>query len=204
MGVDINTQVGPQRAADGVSVDIRQAKSAELVVVDAHGRYHEPGSRGLIFSAANQAAVASPAGLTAASVNFTLYNPIGSGYLLSLLNIAIALGAAPVAATAIWLVGNLNPAAAAPATVTLLNIINNLLNSQSGVGKAYSTATLPAAPVIIRPLAFVDAASNNAAGSFKDEVAGAIIIPPGCAVSIQALTAVSLFAAMDWEEIPII
>lgn len=204
MSVDISTQVGPQRSADGTSIDIRQAKTAELVVSDAHGRYSEAATRGLIFSAANQAAVASPVGLTASSLNYTLYNPVGSGVLLSLLNISIGIGAAPAAGSVIYLVQNNNPIQAAPSGVVALSVVNNYLGPVTGVGRVYSTATLAAAPTVMRPLGFVPAAATVTGFVIQHDVAGMIVIPPGCYVSVQATTAISLIVSADWEEIPII
>lgn len=205
MSVDISTQVGPQRVADGPGLnDLRQGKLAELIVGDVHGRYSEPATRGLIFSAANQAPVSSGAGLTASGVNFTLYNPAGSGVLLSLLNISIGINAAPAAASIIYLVQNNNPLQAAPATTTALVVGNNYLGPVTGTGKAFSTATLAAAPTVMRPIAFVPAAATITGFVIKEEVAGMIVIPPGCYVSIEATTVISLICSMDWEEIPLI
>lgn len=204
MSIDISTQVGPARAADGVSVDIRQAKTAELVVSDAHGRYSEAATRGLIFSAANQAAVATPVGLTASSLNYTLYNPAGSGVLLSLLNISIGISAAPAAGSVIYLVQNNNPLQAAPATVTALVVVNNYLGPVTSAGRAYSTATLAAAPTVMRPLGFVPAAATVSGFVIQHDIAGMIVIPPGTYISIQATTAISLIVSADWEEIPLI
>lgn len=196
--------VGPQPSANGTNPNIRQGKFGEIITADGFGRYHEPASRNQIFSAANQAAVNTPAGLTASSLNFTLFNPAGSGVLVSLLDIMIAIAAAPAAASVIWLVQNNNPLQAAPATTTSLVASNNNLNTSSGAAKAFSTATLAAVPSILRLLGAVPAASNNTINYIKDEVAGLVIIQPGTYVSIQALSAISIYAAMTWQEIPIV
>lgn len=202
--MEIRGQVGPQRLSDGTSQTFRQAKTGGLVIVAGHGRYWETTSRGNVFSAANQAAVTSPAGLSTASTVFTLYNPSGSGVMLSIIDIGVAIASAPTAASVVYLVVNNNPIQAAPASATALNITNNYLNTSVGQGKAYSTATLAAVPQVARILASVPAAANNTALAIKDEVSGAIILQPGTYVSIQATTAISLFTHMTWEEIPII
>lgn len=199
--MNIQGTVGPIKSGDSTNPNARQGRYGEIITSDGFGRYHEGAFRGQIFSASNQAGIASAAGLTTASTVFTLYNPAGSNTLLSLIDVSWAVTAAPAAATAIWLVGNINPSQAAPATTTALTVINNNLALVSGVAKAYSTATLAAAPSVLRVLGFIDAASNNSSGFFKDEIAGAIILSPGTYVSVQALTATTLMVSMTWQEI---
>lgn len=201
--MDIHGQVGPQRLSDGTSQTFRQSKTGGMVVVPGHARYWEQTSRGNVYSAANQAAVTSPAGLATASTVFTLYNPAGSGVMLSIIDVGVAIAAAPAAASVIYLVVNNNPIQTAPATVTALTVNNNYLNTTSGQGKVYSTATLAATPQVARVLGSVPAASNNTAAYIKDEISGALILQPGTYISIQATTAISLIAHMTWEEISI-
>jgi hypothetical protein len=199
--MNISGNVGPAKSGDNTTPNVRQGRYGEIITSDGFGRYHEPTFRGQIYSASNQAGIASAAGLATASTVFTLYNPANSNTLISLVDISWAVTAAPAAATVIWLVGNLNPSQAAPATTTALTVINNNLALVSGVAKAYTTATLAAAPTVLRILGQIDAASNNTAGIFKDEIAGAIILSPGTYISVQALTATTIMASMTWQEI---
>jgi hypothetical protein len=199
--MNISGTVGPAKSGDNTAPNVRQGRYGEIITADGFGRYHEGTFRGQIYSASNQAGIASPAGLSTASTVFTLYNPAGSNVLLSLIDVSWAVTAAPAAATVIWLVGNINPLQAAPATTTALTVVNNNLALVSGAAKAYTTATLAAAPTVLRILGQIDGATNNTAGFFKDEIAGAIIITPGTYVSVQALTATTLMASMTWQEI---
>jgi hypothetical protein len=202
-------QVGPIVGQDGARNPIRQARDASAVVQDSHGRYQEAVIRGNVFFACNQAGIAAGTGLATAAKNMTLYNPLGSGKNLVLLEITLAMTVIPAADPgAIMLAANLpTPVVpAAPATVTAETVQNALLGGPAGVAKVYNTATLAAAPVAIRNIAsaaWVTTGTTTALNTVKDEVAGAIIIPPGCYVSIMATAAVTLQCSMTWEEVPV-
>lgn len=199
-------RTGVQTVADGNLVQLRGSKSGELITGDGHARYQEAVYRGNVFSAANQAAISTPAGLTASSLNFTLYNPASSGKNLVVLRASVAVNAAPAAASVIWLVVNVVAAQAAPATNTALTIRNALLGggfAAAGVGLVYSTTTLAAAPLVDRVLGFVSAASLVGVATLSEEFAGDLIVAPGAYISIQASTAISLQCSMRWEEIPV-
>src|SRR5258706_15466591 len=91
MGISIEGQVGPRYVGDGAEVEVRQNRSGALVTVDAHGRFFEPASRGLIFSGGTAVAgttvvagnVAPPA--AAAATVISVYNPLGSGVTVEIL-----------------------------------------------------------------------------------------------------------------------
>ena len=203
------TKVGPRVAADGAILETRSEKSGAIVTADAHGRYQEAVLRGNVFFACNQAGIATGAGLATAAKNMTLYNPLGSGKNLVLLEITAAITVAPAAYPgSIMLAANLpTPTVpAAPATATAETVQNALLGSASGAAKVYNTCTLAAAPVAIRNFAsaaWITTGTTTSMGVVKDEVAGAIILPPGCYVSIMATAAVTLQCSMTWEEVPV-
>ncbi len=199
------TKVGPRYAADGTTLELRSGRSGEGVVADAHGRYQEAASRGNVYFACNQAGIAIPVGLTTAAKNFTLYNPAGSGKNLVLLEITFAMTVQPSASPgAVMLVGNLTATQAAPATKTAETVRNALLGGPAGVGLVYNTTTLAATPVALRnicSIAWVTATVPTTISAVKDEVAGAIIIPPGIYVSVAATAACTAQFSMTWEEI---
>jgi hypothetical protein len=75
----------------------------------------------------------------------------------------------------------------------------------TSAARVLSAATLPAAPVAVRNLwqPSVSATATTGIPPFvKDEIAGAIAISPGCAVSLSALSALSGAASMTWAELP--
>lgn len=191
---------GEPLLGDGVSKIVRLTPRGGFGVGQVQPRHYEMAKRGNLYFAANQAAIASPAGLATASLNLTLYNPAGSGVDLVLLEILAQASAAPAAGSMVWLVGNLTATQAAPATATALAIRNAYLGGAAGKGLVYSTATLAAAPVVLFPLASVLAVSANPFWFLRYNVDGQVIVPPGIYISIQASTVVSLQCGMLWEE----
>lgn len=196
--------VGPEVLADGASAPVRGMKDGSLAVTEINGRYYEQVKRGQVFIASLQAAVALST-LNATATGLILTNPANSGVDLVLLEILIALASAPAGISTIALAANLNPVAAAVVHTTPVAIRNALLGGPANsVALADSAATLPAAPVIVRPIGGGPVATGSVNAPFiKDEVAGDIIVPPGCAISLTYLTtAISALAAFIWHEKP--
>lgn len=194
-------QVGPVIYQDGAQGILRQNKDGSLTVAGVHGFYTESVYRGAVFTAANAAAIAATAGLSATSTVFTLYNPAGSGVNLALLEVTVVPSGANFGG--IWLVANNTVGQAAPATNTSLTIRNALLGGgkpAAGVGLVYSTTTLAAAPVVVRQLGYYVSAAGI--GLIRDVTDGIVMVAPGAYVSVQAATAISLQVGMIWEEIP--
>lgn len=198
----------------GQALTVGFGETSDVMVTELQARYYENTYRGNKFNAANQAAVTAPAALTASSVNFTLYNPLGSGVNLVLNFVDIT--AAQLAETTagsyqVLLVANTTPSQAAPATVTALTPQCSLLGaSKTSQAKAYSTATLAAIPTVIKPLMTLTSAATItgaiALGSF--DIGGSIIVTPGNYVSVQGIgtsetTSPGLIVAMTWDEVPV-
>lgn len=207
---DIQGTVGPTGTrADGSRIDdLRFDKTLAQVVTDAHGRYFEAASRpGRVFAASLQAGTALGTALTLTAVTLTLWNPAGSGVLVSILSAGVAITTAPAGSAALVYAVNFNPIGAAPATVTALASGSRAMPLGSEVvpvAKVYSAATLPAAPVAARVLATVLATGSTGVGYFRDDVAGAIVLAPNSCVTIQNIgTAMSGIVDIMWEEIPI-
>jgi hypothetical protein len=202
-------QTGIALVQDGGQVPLRQSRQAELIVGDAHGRYAESVFRGQTFVAANNADVTLSV-LSGTCTGLSLTNPAGSGRLLSILNVTGAVGTvALVAENSIALCANVNPVAAVVVHGTPATVRPALLGGSAvAVGLADTASTLPAAPVCIRHLVgwnWVTGGSGTNAVFFDDDVAGAVALTPGTAVSIQAVTAAchGLFS-ITWEELPFI
>lgn len=208
MSMEIAGYVGPRTAADGTLTTMRLTKDASQVVSDSHGRYTEAVGRNKVFTASNQAGTALTAFATSVTTGFMLYNPVGSGQRLSLLEIIFQQSTA--AATAIDLISlaaNVNPAAAVPASNTAITVRNAQLGSTAtGVGIVYGATTKGTADIIVRALWAPSVSATATTGIpalIKDEVAGALEILPGCWVVMSATTAISGITTMTWEELPI-
>lgn len=192
--------VAQKLLGEGARSEIKLAKSGELIIGEAHGRYFETGSRGNVFHAAMQAGAALGTALTASAATLTLYNPAGSGVLLSLLNASVGVTAAPAGQAVLVYAVNANPMAAIPTATTVAQIRCSLLGPTVGRGAAFTAATLPAAPSVARVLCTLTAAING--GVIVDDINAAIILPENTAVTIQSIgVAVSGIVALSWEEI---
>lgn len=165
--------------------------------------YHEDGAEE-IYLASTQAGVATSVDLSTTQTGFTLTNPSGSGKSLVVLQISIAQSVAPAAAGIFVAAANVNPVAAAVTQGTPLTVRKaNLGVSGSGVGLAASATTLPAAPVVVRPIGGGPLATGGVNSAFiLDNVDGALVIAPGCALSINTITtAVTAIIGMVWKEV---
>ena len=194
------------KTSDGVGKPVLIDTSGRLITVPSGGKYADAVYGGNVYCASAAAGILLTT-LHATCTGFCLTNPAGSGKLLSLLEVCISTSTIGAGATTIGLAANVDPAAAAVTQTTPLTVRNCLLGSSAGnVGLAASSVTLPAAPVFIRVIVNTAhaTASIEGTGLVKDDVAGAIIIGQGCAVSVSYLTtAVTALCSMTWEEIDV-
>lgn len=193
---------GPRKLVDGSPHPLRSAHDGAAVVCDGRGRYTEATMRENVFIGANAfgTAVTTQAGLSATTPALTLYNPVGSGVLLSVLNVTVNMTAEPAAITDLCLAYNAKNATA-PATTTDATMACARLGSTAAPkGRCYRVATLAAAPVACRMLGACDT-GLTAAMVINDDVGGAILLEEGVALSIQTRTAAVLVASFTWEEI---
>ncbi len=202
-------RAGDAVIADGVPREVRLGRFSELVS-NLGGDYAELMRHGHLYQASMQAGASLGTALTATAVTLTLYNPSGSSVILAILECAVVITALPAVAAgnnvALVYAANDDPSSPIPVTVTQLTVRNALLGKGVGSGRAYSAATLPAAPVVIRvhPLGV----NNQTAVGMgmlagKDLVNGAIGLQPNTAVTLQAIgTASSGIVSMLWAEIP--
>lgn len=199
-------KIGPQYGAAGSLGTATFDNSWALRTAQAHGRYQEAVYRGNCYTAANQAAGALSL-LSSTATGFILTNPLASGKGLAVLDICVALATAPAGAATICL--SLGPYSATAVTQTTALVVRNLLMTGatgSAVGLAASAATLPATPVVIRALGGGPVAASSISPAFiRDEIAGQIILLPGCSLNVHSLTtAISAVISIAWEEIPIL
>jgi hypothetical protein len=143
--------------------------------------------------------------VSATCTGLALSNPYGSGKLLVVEKVRFAPSTAPAGAAVVGLA--ISPAVSTTAvTHTTPAVIHNALatgsNVDTGVGLVDSAATLPAAPVWLRPIGSVVAASSISPGMYVDETNGDIILPPGTNLSLSYLTTAAVgIAEYTWVEI---
>lgn len=178
-------------------------KDGSQLLTNSSAEYEYSSINGEIFIGANLAgtAVTTQAGLSATTPALTLYNPVNSGKKLVLITTTIGVNAAPAAASTLMLAYN-STSSAAPASTTDATMVSSLIGSTAApAGRCYRVATLAAAPVAFRYIGSVLAASSTGVIKLIDNINGEIVIPPGGCVSVQATTAISIFASFTWKEI---
>ena len=196
---DLEIKVGPQTpVSSGVALSsLRAGKDSSLIVQAAHHANAEAGIRGNIFSACNTSAVTFGTALTATGVTVHLCNPIGSPVDLVILQTNLSLITCSTAGTVVYALSG--PSGTAVTAGTPLAPLNAY--GVAGYGLAKQATTLPATPVSLRPLASGTTAAGL--GVYADYPDGALVVTPGCQISIQGITIVGTgICGMTWEEVP--
>lgn len=210
----IRVRPGTTTAQDGTYPELRGTRKGGAGTQDIAGRYEEASYRGAMFYAANTAAQA----LSVASSTYTglvVQNPAGSGKNLSILEIMWATSLTFTGVGSVVLGWGGTTTAGVPVALTTGNSsgptgLPTLLGSNAtsvakvGASCTWSVNGAGAAPTILRPMFGVPwiTAVSQSWTQYKDEVAGALIVPPGVQIGIEAITtAVTGFAYISWEEI---
>jgi len=143
--------------------------------------------------------------VSATCTGLALSNNYGSGKLLVVKQVRFAPSTAPAGAAVVGLAISAAKYTAAVVHTTPIVIHNALCfgsNITVGIGKVDSAATLPAAPVWLRPIASVVAASSITPAMYVDETNGSIILSPGTNLSLSYLTTAAVgIASITWVEI---
>lgn len=215
--MQVQTVVGPVAAADGATPALRAGRLGDLIHSQLHARYYEQTARGNVFSAMLIATTGTIAAgnihgaAAAASTQFALWNPTGSGVNLALLRALISAisGTAPGGpVNHSWAVGTPN------ASVGVRGINNYLggppskaLYIASAAGSALTGA--PNALQSLRPMdmnIFAAAIAATTAVMPIELVEGDIVIPPGTMWVPTWSGAGTTFLngyGVSWEEVPI-
>lgn len=144
--------------------------------------------------------------VSATCTGLVIGNPYGSNKLVVMVKARFAPSTAPAGAAVVGLA--ISPAVSATAiTHTTPAVIHNAITTGSnlnvGVATVDAAATLPAAPVWLKPISGVVAASSITPGQYFDDINGQIILPPGANLSFSYLTTAAIgIAAFTWVEVP--
>lgn len=184
-----------------------QLQLGELGISAVLPRFAALAWSGLLFYGANTAAQA----LSVASSTFTglgIANPAGSGKNLVIVDVTIAQSAVGANAVMLPKLGSAATVALTTGSSTGPTGSSTLVGGGAGsIAKVGASATLGAAPVMIRPIMgqqWITAGVGMWSFYAKDTVDGAIIIPPGQMLTIDALVAaVSCISAVTWAELPV-
>jgi hypothetical protein len=218
MPLQISGQVGSQSAADGSWPYVRQGREGDVIVSELHGRYYEKTVRSGTFSltltttSSTIAAGNINAAAAAASTQFALWNPSGSGVNVSLLKVWVVpiSGTAPVSGCFHNLM-----LAGVPTIASVGTAYNNLAGTYTGKARFVSSAAGTAltgggAIVVARPMAMTIFAGALAATTniqpTVEVLDGDIVLPPGTGWVPCWTAAGTTFLngyGVSWEEVAI-
>lgn len=176
-------------------------------VADQNPRFYLTAKAGDTFHAETAATGVAPGTAIGTTAAFTLYNPTGSGVNLVVLQASMSYVSGTLGSGSVDYVANINPAAAA-VTGTAITPVNALLGGDVAQARPFTTATLPATPTLMRPMCTLTpilATSVTQPYQVVDNVDGAIIVTPGCALSLEATagagTSPLVKFGMMWQEV---
>jgi hypothetical protein len=197
-------RTGPSYNSIGQNSPIRLGSTGEVNTGDAHARYYEAVYRGNVFFAATQnAAFTSSVGITTTTiVGLVLSNPVASGKNLVLMTAEFMPSGVVVGAVALSTIPFSATAYTHTTTLTVQKALVSLGNGS--VTLADQGATVSSTPVPTKFL-FSCLSTNTAQPSVATvvDLGGQIIVPPGCGVAIDGTQAITGWASLTWEEVPI-
>lgn len=199
-------RTGPVISADGSINPARGARTGELVVTDAHGRYHEATIRSTVFSGSIVGQVTT-VGLATTYTGLCLSNPINSGRNLSILSVGYAFIVAFAAGAVVGLMTGFNGATNVTQTTPVTTRSQYFSGAGGGVGLLASAATLPTAPTLNQVLAAGLTGAITTATVVPSGIVqldGQIVLPPGAYCAIYTSTASGAAAgafSFTWEEV---
>lgn len=177
------------RSGDQATPPFASGRSGEVIVSELRGQYAIANDRGHLFFA-GAAAVTLPANAATLASKFALYNPVGSGINMELVDLDIG---SVVATTVVDMVGLYysNGNNAATATFTTAGTIQSGIigSSNQPRGQFYSALTHVGTPVLAGLIGGFGAVTSTYEGTFHYDFNGKVIIPEGCIVSVAMTTA---------------
>lgn len=192
MALDLYGLVGKVRRSVGATGPVRLGKDSELVTAAGSATLQELVVNGSVYMGGTAATGVAPGTSIGTAAAHAIYNPAGSGKLLVILSTSLGYVSGTLGAGVIHWCANNNPAAAAT-TGTAITEINALVGaSGNNVGQLLTSATLPANPTIARVFCSLQASLASTAVApwvIRDHVDGALVVKPGCTLSLQATAA---------------
>lgn len=209
--MELQGQVGPGKFGDGNTRAMRLDQTGAPVVQLASGKYKEAVLRGNVYTAQTAVTGVAPGTAIGTTAAYALANPKGSKVALVVLVTAMAYVSGTLGAGVVNYIGHINPAQATITGTAIVSVNTLIGNTGEGVGKALTTATVPASGSPLRPLCSLQASLATTAVApwiVKDEVDGELVIYPGGCISLQATAAAGtsplVVFSMTWEEVPLL
>lgn len=214
--------LGSQGAGEGTYVPPRASRNGSHIIANGQGHYYENASRGLIYSlimsawTTNISAGNILGAAAAASTQFALWNPAGSGVNLSLLKFCLNITSGTSPISGLWHSVALGAPTIAPALAATSYVGSNKADKSLYDGKAgYLTHVTGASltgggatrGVRLAGLNITAGTYASLGGTaFMDLIDGDIVLPPNTLwVPSWAAQGTSVLGgySITWEEIPI-
>jgi hypothetical protein len=184
---------GSTGVADNTPVFNRYTKHNALAVADVGGHLYEYAIRGKLWHVHTAATGVAPGTAIGTTAAFALYNAKGSGVNVVVLHGAMGIISGTIGAGVVDWCQNTNLAEAVPTGTAITARPGLVAGAAPAGGVALTTATLAATPSPARVFCNLMqlVAATTATNNFQifDLVDGAIVIPPGGSVSLQATAA---------------
>lgn len=182
---------------DGLENELALGRNSEVLVSEVHGKWANAAARGVLFTFNVTAVTVPVVAATLVSV-FSLYNPVGSGRNLELVDFDCSMVLATTVVDTIGLYTS-NPVLAAKGTFTTAGApLSGMIGSTAaGVGIPYSAYTHSGTPIRYRILGGFGATTDATSGMIHYEFDGRSIIPPGAIVSVAMSTAAGTTSGLD-------
>lgn len=182
--------VGPRRIAVGAKAGFRFGDDSELVVTQAHGKYHEANVRGRLYTGGTAATGVAPGTAIGTTGAFTIFNPPGSKIITSVKRVSMGYVSGTLGAGVVHYLLNQNPRAA-DVTGTAISLYRGGSQRQPAT-KMFTTSTLPATPLVLRPFCSLGASLASTAvqpWQIMEDVDGEFELEPGSALTLHATAA---------------
>lgn len=213
--MELEGRAGFHAVADGSTEEVRLGNTGALIIADGHGRYYETAYRRRSFvlvgkSVTVAAANVSPVAATSGQLIAGIFNPLGSGVNIEILQGIVATVSGTPGGPFYWNAYTSGATTTAAATGTILpGFGSSGVSSGSACRPVHNVALAAATPGALEwgVLGGTAAIAAGAGiGSCIDEVSGALIFPPGSIVGIAAHAAGTthvVSASIRWAEYPI-
>lgn len=195
---------GAQYGGRGTFTPRTASQSGAQRIAQGDAPFFDAVHNGNVFWAANQVATAWSVALTTTFTGIVVSNPARSKVDLVMLAAGFALSVAPAGIASMGFIGGYSNNGITAHT-TPLTPLNAYLNQDqaTGMGKADAAATLVGTPYWLLPfMGGFTAGALPATSPAWVRIDGLWIIPPGGYFGIGALTAVTGFGGLVWEEVP--
>ncbi len=178
-------------------------------IAQAHAPYEDAVRRLNVYTASTAAAGVAPGTSIGTTAAYALQNPKGSAMRLNLMAAFMGYLSGTLSAGMVVLVGHLSQSGAAVTGTAITPVCCSVGNNKTGVGLAYTTATVVTGGSLLYPVWNLDAElASSVVGSrlCMVELGGITSIEPGAAVSLQGIAAAGtsplVVFGMIWEEVP--